>query len=231
MQPISLLDNSFEEIWNSRQYTEMFSFVKRAETYKGFHPCDHCKYFFDRTCNPCPLQAYRSNDIQFEECLKAEAYLGDISQYDDRPRTPWEEIHQFGSIPLTTFTDSAYNRIRHAYPVPVRGMRHSLDTNGDKLLMHPRGTQLIKVNAIGTTIWDLMTGTITTDEVVDRVVQLYTQVHEAFHVTPDKGRVECFKKEKIQAFLLSLYEKDFIEFNETPRDSVINKKEVELFAN
>jgi len=231
MQPVSLLDNSFEDIWNSRQYIEMFNFVKRAETYKGFHPCDHCKYFFDRTCNPCPLQAYRSEHIQFEECLKAEKYLGDISRYDDGPRTPWEEMHQFEPIPLTTYNDVAYNQIRHGYPVPVRGLRHALEPNDDKLLMHPSSLQLIRFNAIGTIIWDSMTGVLTTDEVVDRVVQLYTQVYETFHVTPDKECVNTFKKKNVQAFILSLSEKDFIEFNEAPVVSAINEEDAEVFAN
>jgi MoaA/NifB/PqqE/SkfB family radical SAM enzyme len=215
MRPMNLLTNTFDDIWNSRQFIEMFNFVKRAETYAGFDPCHRCKYFFDRTCNPCPLQSYRSDHIRFEECLKAEAYLGDISRYDDGPRTPWEESHQFAPVSVPACGSDAYAQMQHRYPVPVRGTRHAEYPDGTALLMHPESQQLIKVNAIGGEIWNAMSGLLTTDEVIASAVQLYLQVSEAFHVTLGQERMSAFTEE-MQKFVLALYDQGFIEFRTSP---------------
>lgn len=215
MQPMNLLTNKFEDIWNSRQFIEMFNFVKRTETYAGFDPCNHCKYFFDRTCNPCPLQSYRSDHIRFEECLKAEAYLGDISRYDDGPRTTWEQLHQFERVSAPPYGSDVYEQIRSDYPAPVRGTRHVTQPDGDAFLMHPKSLRLIKVNVMGWEIWNALTGLLTTDEVVASAIRLYIQVNDAFHVTPDKARIDTFTDE-IKTFILSLYDQGFIEMKGSP---------------
>ena len=211
MRPMNLLTHKFEDIWNSRQFIEMFNFVKRSETYKGFDPCNHCKYFLDRSCNPCPLQSYRSDYVPFNECLKAEAYLGDISTYDDGPRTPWEQQHQFERAPVQAFAPNAYEQIRDKYPFPVPGTRHAKYNDGDALLMHPDSLDLIKVNMMGLEVWKTMTGLLTTDEIVASSVQLYVQVSESLHATPGKDRIGAIT-ENMKAFILSLRDRGFIEF-------------------
>jgi len=219
MRPMNLLTNKFEDIWNSRQFIEMFNFVKRSETYKGFDPCHRCKYFFDRSCNPCPLQSYRSDYIPFRECLKAEEYLGDISTYDDGPRTPWEEQHQFERVPVQAFQPETYEQLRDWYPRPVPGTRHAKYADGNALLMHPDSLDLIKVNMMGLEVWRSMTGTLTTDEIVASSVQLYVQVSETFHAALDQERIDAIT-ENMKAFILSLRHRGFIEFSESRLEPV-----------
>jgi hypothetical protein len=114
MQPASLLTQTFDDIWTSRQFMEMFDFVKRAETYAKFEPCNHCKYLADGTCNPCPLQSFRDEPIRYEECLKAEAYLGDISRRTDAALTPWEEAHQYEVVQAPVAQPTWVEQVRSA---------------------------------------------------------------------------------------------------------------------
>ena len=211
MRPMNLLTNKFDDIWNSRQFIEMFNFVKRSETYTGFDPCNHCKYFLDRSCNPCPLQSYRSDYVPFKECLKAEAYLGDISTYDDGPRTPWEEQHQFVPAQLKPSAPDDYEQIRNQYPVQVRGTRQAKYADGNALLMHPDSLDLIKVNMMALEVWRTMTGLMTTDEIVASSVDLYVQVSESFHTTLGEDRIAAIT-ENMKAFILSLRDRGFTEF-------------------
>jgi radical SAM protein with 4Fe4S-binding SPASM domain len=212
MRPMSLLTNSFEEVWNSAQYMEMFSFIKLAKTYANFEPCNHCKYLSDRTCNPCPLQSYRSETIKFDECLKAENYLGNISQYDDKPRTTWEQLHQFKSQTLPRFETESYENVRYMYPCQTLGTRYMEHTADEALLMHPRSAELIKINALGCEIWKSFTGTVTTDEIVAEAGDLYKEVGLAFNRYADTEEIKDFEKEYVIPFIMSLYEKGFLEF-------------------
>jgi radical SAM protein with 4Fe4S-binding SPASM domain len=218
MRPMSLLKNNFEDIWNSKQFFEMFDFVKRAETYAGFDPCNHCKYLFDRTCNPCPLQSYKSSHIRFDECLKAESYLGDISHYDDGPRTPWEKLHKFERLPLTAFEPDAYERIINMYPTPIIGTRHVVQSDGDVLMMHPLSLELIRINYIGWEIYNKINGLLTTKEVVTSVVNFYREVSKAVDLRIDNDGLDEFSKEVVMPFIMVLHNKGFINFTESYDD-------------
>lgn len=216
IHPISLLTHKFDEIWNSKQFVEMFSFVKRAETYAGYEPCNRCKYFFDRTCNPCPLESYRSKHIRFEECLKAEAYLGKISRYDDEPRTSWEKVHQFNPVPLPYFDIEAYKQICNLYPSSMIGTRHTVQTDGTALLMQPQNLNFIKVNHMGEVIWNLIDGCRTTNEVVTSSVELYTDIYNSLGKDPDLEEIRTQATQEIKSFILWLKEQRFIEFHILP---------------
>ena len=102
-RPINLLETSFSEVWNSSQFVEMFEFAKRLDTYRNFEPCNHCKYLHSGVCNPCPLGATPEKIVRFEECLRAEQYLGDISLFG-KTQTLWEELHQFAKRDLPAAT-------------------------------------------------------------------------------------------------------------------------------
>ncbi len=212
IHPESLLSNEFDLIWNSTQYVDMYDFVKNNDTYAGFDPCNHCKYLFDRTCNPCPLQSYRIKDIKFEECLKAEQYLGDISRHEEGPVTDWEKAHQFESISLAEPDSESYVGFRDAYPILTRGVRRSKQGD-DCILLHPKSIQTIKLNDIGMQIIDSMDGNSTTEEIVDTMVDLYQQAHQRVGVVAKDEQVNAFRLDGLQAFIVSLHDRDFIKMN------------------
>jgi len=211
MRPEDLLSNKFEDVWNSKQYTEMFTFVNSNDAYDGFEPCNRCKYFFDRSCNPCPLQAYRADEIRYEECLKAEQFLGDISCYDNGQKTDWEKAHQFASVALSSFDSDKYEKVRLSFPVLPEGLRCAVQPDNSALLVHPKTQETIKINEVGLTLLDSMDGSETTDQLVGSIVEAYLQAHKTNGTCPSADHVDAFKRDILQAFILSLYEKDFIE--------------------
>ncbi|MCU7907121.1 MAG: radical SAM protein [Candidatus Thiodiazotropha sp. (ex Epidulcina cf. delphinae)] len=212
MHPESLLSKEFEAIWNSKQYVKMYDFVQGNEAYTKFEPCNHCKYLFDRTCNPCPLQSYRLKDVRFEECLKAEKYLGDISRYEDGPTTIWEKAHQFERLSLAEPDSDKYERFRNAYPILARGVRSAIQ-GGDCILLHPKSLQTIKLNDVGHKILKSMDGSLTTGQLIDTMIDLYQQAYLRADMVIDEGQVDAFRVHGLQAFVMSLYERDFIEMN------------------
>lgn len=217
MRPMSLLTNKFEDVWNSKQFIEMFEFVKRPETYAAFSPCNRCKYLFDGSCNPCPLQSYQSDVIRFEECMKAEAYLGDISRYDDKHRTPWEQMHQFERLPLLACHSSQEDQLWNMYPTPTLGTRHAVcSADGDALLMHPRSLEQLKLNAMGWEIWQAMTGQETTSEIFAKAGNLYQEVGKALNIEIDSGRCAAFSHEFVRPFIQMLHSKGFIDLKTAP---------------
>lgn len=216
MQPMSLLTHSFEEIWNSTQYLEMFSFIKRAETYANFEPCNHCKYLVDRTCNPCPLQSYRDETVRFEECLKAESFLGDISTYDAGPRTQWESDHALAKLDLPAVEPDRFNQFRSRYPRHTIGVRYVEQENGEALLVHPRSAELIRINALGNELWKAMDGLKTTDEIVAEAVDLFNDVAMALDRRISSNDVQRFERENVIPFVVSMREKGFVSFDQNP---------------
>lgn len=218
IHPTSLLTNKFVDIWNSRQFVEMFNLVQRSDTYAAYEPCNRCKYFFDRTCNPCPLYSYSSDHIRFEECLKAEAYLGDISQYSNETRTLWEKMHQFDEISAHILDNDAYEEICNAYPTTVEGVRHTVQPDGNAVLMQPQTLHFIKINQMGEVIWNMIDGRHTTDEVIASVVEIYGDVYATLDKTCDRDEIRTKASAEIKSFILSLEKQHFIEFSMSSAD-------------
>ncbi len=212
MRPASLLSQTFEDIWNSRQFVEMYDFVNRAETYAKFEPCNRCKYLHDRSCNPCPLQSFRDDEIRYEECLKAEAYLGDISIRADKPRTSWEELHQFEAAPRPLVELSWLERVRNVYPIKKDGVRRSPQPNDETLLMHPQSAEVIRINAMATQIWDSITGSVTTQKVLGQAIDTYQCVGQTLKRDVSGSRSEAFGFDMVLPFIRLLEEKGFIGF-------------------
>lgn len=209
MHPENLLTSDFETIWNSQQYIEMYDFVRGNDAYSEFDPCNHCKYFFDRSCNPCPLQSYRMREVKFEECLKAEQYLGDISRYQEENQTHWEQAHQFNPISLAGPVPETYKTIRNAYPTLTQGVRSAQQDN-ECFLSHPKSLQTVKINHSGLEILRMMDGSQTTDEIVDVMVDLYRETLFKADALRNNEQIETYRTNGVQAFVMYLYEEDFI---------------------
>lgn len=216
MRPVSLLKHQFADVWRSPQFCEMFDFVKRARTYANFEPCNRCKYLFDRTCNPCPLQSYQQGPIRFEDCLQAEAELGDISRYDDGPRTVWERLHQFTPLRPLAKTADDYERISSGFPVPTEGVRWAEQDGGEMLLMHPSTLEFLKVNEMGWHVWTSMTGEVSIDQVVSLACDVFADVGRRLGMGLGAEHQEAFARDFVRPFILSLHEKGFISIRTRP---------------
>jgi len=212
MQPTNLLSETFDGIWKSKQFTEMFEFVARAQTYSKFEPCNRCKYLNDGTCNPCPLQAYREGPVRYAECLKAEAYLGDISKRSKEPKTRWEEAHAFEPAIWPILTSSWFEAVRDACPVKADGFRCSVQRDDLTLLIHPQTVEAIKLNAIATQIWESMSGTTTTKDVLGQAEDIYRGAAQVLGVEVSEEASAAVVSGKILPFIRLLEEKGFIRF-------------------
>lgn len=200
----SLLEHSFDEIWQSRQFTAMFDFIQREDTYAGFEPCNHCKYLLDRSCNPCPLQTLRGQAIRYEECLKAEAYLGDIRHRTEVPQTEWEQAHQFAPEPRREIQSEDLDSLRGACPIPVAGVRHTTLASGDTVLMHPTTLELLRLNLMGTAIWEMIADGSSLKEIIAKTMDLYQAAAQAVGSQPASESVGASLRGMVQSFVLSL---------------------------
>jgi len=219
MGPTSLLANTFDGVWKSKQFAEMFEFVMRTETYAKFEPCNRCKYLHDGTCNPCPVQAYRDGPIRYAECLKAEAYLGDISVRDDGRRTPWEEAHVFEPARWPTLPDSWVQAVRDARPVKAEGARCAAHRDDLTMLIHPQTVEAIKLNAAALQIWESLSGSATTQEVLARAADRYRNAGRERGLSLSGEESIDTVTAKILPFIRLLEEKAFIRFESANRRS------------
>jgi radical SAM protein with 4Fe4S-binding SPASM domain len=224
MHPDSLLTTSFNEIWASKQYQEMFEFVKRGETYAKFEPCNRCKYLSDRTCNPCPLQAYREEGVRYEECLKAEEFLGDISHYDTGPRTTWEASHIFEPAPRPAVPAEWLAEVRRRYPVPVQAIRSAAQADNSILLMHPQSLEQIKLNSVGSELWQAMDGSSTLDELAGKLTSLYRDVRSALGATADPDSIDRFAEQFVYPFVYVLHDHGFIVFDQSREPDAVPQR-------
>lgn len=162
----SLLDSDFFEIWNSRYFVEMFSFLADRDSYRNFEPCIRCEYFDTGHCVPCPLYAQRAERIRFYQCLFAEKQLGELRV---SPRI--ENARAFGSHyvnqyqPVRKRVESI--RARSAPDAPLKkaaGTRWNL-SEGREVIFHPNTNKFYSITPLGKKIWELIDGENTMDTV------------------------------------------------------------------
>lgn len=153
---MNLLDYTFYEIWNSGYFLEMFPLIFDDATYRNYEPCNHCRYLKTGICTPCPLYSLNNEKVMIEECLFVEKELGNISNLEDVGQK--ENASQFQEE--STGDIQEYKTIKSlecTYPIRVSGIR-SYTKKDTITLFNPYTTDLLKLNLMGTKIWDLIDG-------------------------------------------------------------------------
>lgn len=57
-----ILENGFDNIWNSKNYTQLFEKMFNVNVKEHNYPCNNCKYIYTY-CYPCPLPSIKNNGI------------------------------------------------------------------------------------------------------------------------------------------------------------------------
>jgi MoaA/NifB/PqqE/SkfB family radical SAM enzyme len=180
IQPADLTHSSFSGIWTSRQYAEMFQFVRAPGTYDNYSPCRRCKYLSAGLCEPCPLYALEGKEITFTQCLAAENELGDISGPVDWSGIPaCEERGRFEEVLNVAGVARAEGFGSTGRPSQAAGIRHYHGADGDGLIYNPRTAQSLKLNPLAHVIWDSADGRRTAGDIVGGTRDFYSAAWEA----------------------------------------------------
>lgn len=155
IRPMSLAERPFYEIWNSDYYLNFFDFILKDETYRDYEPCNHCKYFKNRFCNPCPLYALDTK-VVIRSCLIAEQELGDISGEGEGHGLN-ERLFARISDRESGIDGTVYFKISKLVPKKQSGIRSS--RRGDYLILfNPYNNEFVTLNLVGCAIWEAIDG-------------------------------------------------------------------------
>jgi len=209
IRPLSLLDHGFYEIWNDAYYVEMFPFILDPKTYRFYQPCNRCKYFFDRTCNPCPLYSMDSA-VRIPTCEIAAAHLGDISGGNRMSR-----------LGVTFVSDQDKSEVARAdhqdnpfFQEKRITRRQGIRTFSDKhqtILFNPYTVEFIGLNEMGHYLWGLIGKTDSAETLHRETAMVLDQL--VSHWVPLEKRKFISSREmgmNVDAFLSDLKEKGFI---------------------
>ena len=83
----SLIEYSFDEIWNSPEMQRIGNLLTSRRVDKLMLPCHYCHYF-RLLCNPCPLGPLKKKPSVKFTCLEAMTRLSKRRGYD----APWREL-------------------------------------------------------------------------------------------------------------------------------------------
>jgi MoaA/NifB/PqqE/SkfB family radical SAM enzyme len=180
IQRMSLLDNSFYDIWNSGYFQALFSFILRKRTYQHYDPCNHCKYLFDQTCNPCPLYSLDAN-VVVGTCKLIEDWSGGFQQTKETLHTE-RRLDALEAIQLGTrdeLEELAFDAKR--IPIHRSGVRsHSEDDQ--LILMNPFNVTFVALNPMARMLWESVDGKRCLADFVNDVAQVADGVKEAISV-------------------------------------------------
>ena len=71
IQRNKILDTSFQNIWESRNYLELFNLMFNNDHRNKNKPCDKCKYY-SSFCFPCPLASMNNTQVNYHySCIEA----------------------------------------------------------------------------------------------------------------------------------------------------------------
>jgi len=210
IRPMSLIDHSFYEIWNSDYYLNMFEFILNDNTYRDYNPCNHCKYLKTRYCNPCPLYSLDSK-VLIKTCQIVEKALGDISGSDGEisfvdqiltseswPQT--EEEFQNNNLP---------HQIMHNIPVKKWGIR-SFEKGEFLILLNPYKIEFVKLNLIGKAIWELIDSKNTIQEIASKINEIAIEVRNKIFQRVTEYELQILLNKKISFFFGALYKTGLI---------------------
>ncbi len=201
---MSLLENSFYEIWNSEYYIKMFNLIMSKNSYKNHHPCNHCKYLKNNYCNPCPLYSLESGAV-IKTCQIAEEELGDISGHDDMLATNDALASRFlCQNEGRSGGDRSSGDIAHMTPVKTLGVR-SFGEEELLLLLNPYNVEFSYLNLAGKAVWDLIDGKNSIQEIADELIEI---AYEFRHLAAPRATGDELHDElnrKVMSFFEQLY--------------------------
>jgi radical SAM protein with 4Fe4S-binding SPASM domain len=203
--PMSLIDHSFYEIWNSDYYTNMFKFILNNDTYKNYHPCNHCKYLKNGYCNPCPLYSLDSN-VDVKICRIVEKELGDISGSEEDMSLLDELLSNKNLLLEKTSKFSAKSEMVHLkVPIKMWGVR-SFEKGENLILLSPYDVNYSGLNMSGKLIWDLINGENTVQDISDVIIEMAAEAvkNVSSPIVEDELRKEL--NEKVLFFIYNLYD-------------------------
>lgn len=207
IRPMSLLDTSFYEIWNSDYFVNMFEFILDPNTYRGYDPCNRCRYLKDRSCNPCPLYSLNSK-VVINTCKIAEKVVGDIS----------------GTEQPSYYLNSKTGRSRGAadvigpcigneIPVKEEGVRFYAEADFG-VLMNPYTVDFMGVNRIGQEIWHMIDGHNSVDAIVSHLEQVALEVRNRVAADATGTDLGNLLRSNIRMFLSDLTDAGVITFRD-----------------
>jgi len=205
IRPMSLIDHTFYEIWNSDYYMKMFELILDENTYKDYLPCNHCKYLKNRQCNPCPLYSIDST-VRIKSCQIVEKMLGDISGQD-------EEISFLSEMLSSESSDrdekefpesNSLHTIKHNIYTKKEGIRSF--AKGDFLvLFDPYKVEFICLNLVGKAVWELIDGKTTVPEIVSKMNEIAHEVKCMVFPKASEHEIKIQLNKKISSFFYKLY--------------------------
>jgi MoaA/NifB/PqqE/SkfB family radical SAM enzyme len=206
IQPMSLIDNSFYEIWNSGYYMNMFKLIWNEDTYKNYTPCNHCKYLKNRQCNPCPLYSLDSR-ADIKTCRIAEKALGDISGTEISFQ---EDLVAISSLVKgEPKKDQQLSKTAYSTPIKVEGLR-SFDKGDFLILFNPYKAESICLNLIGKAIWDMIDGRNSVQEISDEIVNISYEIMGKVSLKEPKTEIENKLNRNVLSFFRELYNSGLI---------------------
>jgi MoaA/NifB/PqqE/SkfB family radical SAM enzyme len=208
IKPMSLLNQSFYDIWNSEYFVKMFNFILSDSTYKNYRPCNRCVYFKKRFCTPCPLYSLTSK-VVIGSCAIVEKEMGASfeklgSSYQVDELFGFEKASVHSKVDQTLLLDQLVDCV----PKKKMGVR-SFESGESLLLLNPQNIEYASLNLVGKAIWELIDGQKTVGEICKEINE---SVDLAFGKILVKNREEIHIRltEQVMAFIEMLAKLDLI---------------------
>lgn len=213
LEPKSLLDHTFYDVWNSAPYVNMFDFILREDTYASYVPCNHCKYLRNRQCNPCPLYSLDAR-VVVHSCILAERELGDISGGFDAQAAGFDTLElEAGSNGNETDAEELYRRLRRGVPRKTPGIRTSVKGEG-LVLLSPFTMKFVVLDLIGRVVWEAIDGRATVSDITGEIGEVAEAVRARL-AGRGGGEVRPLMERSLGAFFDQLDHLDFISIEDT----------------
>jgi len=217
IRPMSLIDYSFYEIWNSDYYLNMFEFILDDDTYTDYIPCNHCKYFKTRYCNPCPLYSLNSK-VLIKSCQIAEKTLGDISGSSEGIFFA-NEILAFTSWPQSegeVRNDDLFRQIVHNIPARKWGIR-CVEKGEFLLLLNPYTVEYVGLTLIGRAVWESIDGKNTVEEIARQINEVAVEIKDRILARAAECELQTRLNRKMAFFFEMLHSMGFITWSSEDR--------------
>jgi len=217
IRPMSLIDYSFYEIWNSDYYLNMFEFILDDDTYTDYIPCNHCKYFKTRYCNPCPLYSLNSK-VLIKSCQIAEKTLGDISGSSEGisfanetlASTSWPQNE--GEVR----NDDLFRQIVHNIPARKWGVR-CVEKGEFLFLLNPYTVEYVGLNLIGKAVWESIDGKNTVEEIARQINEVAIEIKDRILARAAECELQTQLNRKMAFFFEMLHGMGFITWSSEDR--------------
>jgi radical SAM protein with 4Fe4S-binding SPASM domain len=204
IRPMSLIDHSFYEIWNSDYYLNMFDLIVNENTYKYYTPCNHCKYLTNRFCNPCPLYSLDSR-VAIRTCHIVEKKLGDISVSDSEFPLVNESLssQSLTNIIEESEIDDYFTQITEKIPQKISGLRSS-ERGNLLIILNPYKVEYACLNLIGKVLWDFIDGKTPVQKISSKINKIADEIKMKVFKGISKHELNPLLNKKIAPFFKML---------------------------